>query len=349
MSKRYLSGIQPSGDLHLGNYFGAIRQHVANQDDAFYFIANYHALTTVTDGDVLRQRTLEAAATYLALGLNPERATLFRQSDVPEVTELTWLLATATSKGLLDRAVSYKDKVTRGITPGLGLYIYPVLMAADILIYETDVVPIGSDQVQHVEMSRDMGQSFNAQYGEVFKIPTYEIGTPVPVPGIDGQKMSKSYGNTIPIFASGADLKKRVMSIVTDPSPLEAPKNPESCTVFRIYQLLATEVEATEMAERYQAGGFGYGAAKRLLLERIEDSFSGARHHFQRLIARPQEVEDALQLGAVRARNIARVVLDRARTACGLTTLPSTKPAYDSRTATPREGVARHITAELAG
>lgn len=318
MSQRYLSGIQPSGDLHLGNYFGAIRQHIANPDNAFYFIANYHALTTVKSAEILNRQTLEAAATYLALKLDINRATLFRQSDVPEVTELTWLLATTTSKGLLDRAVSYKDKVAQGVTPGLGLYIYPVLMAADILIYETDVVPVGSDQIQHVEMCRDMAQSFNAEFGEVFKIPNYEIGTPVPVPGLDGQKMSKSYGNTIPMFASGRDLERRVMTIVTDATPLEAPKAPESCTVFQLYKLLSSEADANEMAERYRAGSYGYGDAKRTLLARIEETFGDAAKRYRQLLGRPEEIEEVLRLGAERARSVARVVLARARAACGL-------------------------------
>jgi tryptophanyl-tRNA synthetase len=318
VSARYLSGIQPSGDLHLGNYFGAIRQHISNQDNAFYFIANYHALTTVTDADNLRRQTLEAAATYLALGLDPNRATLFRQSDVPEVTELTWLLATVTTKGLLDRAVSYKDKVARGITPNIGLYFYPVLMAADILLYETDIVPVGSDQVQHVEMCRDMAQLFNSQYGEVFKLPTHEIGTPVPVPGLDGQKMSKSYGNTIPIFASPSELRKKVMAIVTDATPIEEPKNPESNTIFQLFALLATEPETAEMAQGYRKGGLGYGDAKRTLLKKIEQTFQEARQRYASLIAHPNEIEEALRSGADRARSVARAVLDRARTACGI-------------------------------
>jgi tryptophanyl-tRNA synthetase len=318
MYKRYLSGIQPSGDLHLGNYFGAIRQHVASQDNAFYFIANYHALTTVNDPSGLRLQTLQAAATYLAFDLDPGRATLFRQSDVPEVTELTWLLATTASKGLLDRAVSYKDKVARGLTPGLGLYLYPVLMAADILAYESDVVPVGSDQVQHVEMSRDMAAAFNACYGEVFKLPVAELGTPVPVPGTDGQKMSKSYGNTIPLFAPSTELRQRVMSIVTTSASLEEPKDPESCTVFQLYRLVATEDEAAQMAERYRAGGYGYGSAKAALLGRIEETFAGPRQRYAALLEKPEEVEEALRAGAARARKIAQEVLGRARAACGL-------------------------------
>lgn len=318
MSLRYLSGIQPSGDLHLGNYFGAMRQHIARQDDAFYFIADYHALTTVSDAEVLRRQTFEAAATYLALGLDPERATLFLQSDVPEVTELTWLLATAASKGLLDRAVSYKEKVERGITPSVGLFVYPVLMAADILIYETDVVPVGSDQVQHVEMCRNMAKAFNARYGQVFKLPEYELGTRIPVPGLDGRKMSKSYENTIPIFASGQELRERVMSIVTDSTPLSAAKDPEECTVFQLYSLFGNEPEVEAMAKRYRAGGYGYGHAKLALLEQIERTFSPARRRYHHFLANPEEVEAVLAAGAAKARPIAREVLARARAACGL-------------------------------
>jgi len=318
VTKRYLSGIQPSGQLHLGNYFGAIRQHIANQDDAYYFIANYHAQTTVFDARALTENTRQAAATYLALGLDPERATLFRQSDVPEVTELMWLLTVVSGKGLLDRAVSYKDKVAQGITPGLGLYMYPVLMAADILLYDTDVVPIGSDQVQHVEMCRDMACRFNSRYGEVFKLPEYEIGTPVPVPGIDGRKMSKSYDNTIPIFASGAGLRERVMSIVTDPTPLEAPKDPDSCTVYQLYALLSSTEETAAMAMRYREGGYGYGHAKLALLARVEEEFALALERFSKLIGRHDDLEDILLLSARKARSTAAAVLDRARTASGL-------------------------------
>lgn len=318
MYTRYLSGIQPSGDLHIGNYFGAIRQHIANPENAFYFIANYHALTTVNDAKELRRQTLEVAATYLALGLNPEIATLFRQSDIPEVTELAWLLSTTTTKTLLDRAVSYKDKVSRGITPNLGLYIYPVLMAADILLYETDVVPVGSDQIQHVEMCRDMAHSFNNNYGEVFKLPNYQLGTPTPVPGLDGQKMSKSYRNTIPIFASYAELKKRVAAIVTDNASVEEPKDPEKSTIFQLYRLFASKQESEEMAEYYRNGGYGYGTAKKVLLDKIEETFQGARLRFLALMERPEDIEDILRKGAERAREVAQAVLGRARAACGL-------------------------------
>ena len=236
---RFLSGVQPSGKLHLGNYFGALKQHIALQDEAeaFYFIANYHAMTTVQEGDLLARQTLDVAMDYLALGLDPEKAVFFRQSDVPEVNELAWMLSAVTGKGLLDRATSFKDKVSRGITPSMGLYYYPMLMAADILIYRSTVVPVGEDQVQHLEMTRDMALAFNATYGEIFPLPTVRLDAGAKVPGLDGQKMSKSYGNTIEIFEEGKNLRKRVMSIVTDSTPLEEPKDPGACNVFSLFEL----------------------------------------------------------------------------------------------------------------
>ncbi|MCB9506327.1 MAG: tryptophan--tRNA ligase [Myxococcales bacterium] len=315
---RYLSGIQPSGHLHLGNYFGAIRQHIAAQDDAFYFIANYHALTTVNDAATLRDNTFDVAATYLALGLDPKRAVLFRQSDVPEVCELTWLLATVTGMGLLEKAVSYKEKKEHGISASVGLFTYPVLMASDILIYDSDVVPVGSDQVQHVELTRDMAGRFNTMYGETFKLPTYVLGTPVPVPGIDGQKMSKSYGNHIPLFAEGKELKRLVGAIQTDSKGLDDPKDPDTCNVFAIYKLFASQAEQAALAARYRAGGFGYGHAKQELIAKIDETFGPARERRRELQADPDQVEQVLLDGAARARAIARTVLGRARRACGI-------------------------------
>lgn len=315
---RYLSGVQPSDKLHLGNYFGAIRQHIANQDNAFYFIANYHALTTVHDASELRDNTFDVAVTYLALGLDPARATLFRQSDIPEVTELTWMLETCINMGLLEKAVSYKDKKERGIFASVGLFTYPVLMASDILIYDSDVVPVGSDQVQHIELTRDFATRFNNRYGETFKLPKYELGTPVPVPGIDGQKMSKSYGNHIPIFAEGKALKKLVMAIETDSKELEDAKDPDTCTVVALYKLLASKEEVAEMEANYRAGGYGYGHAKLALLDKINETFGPARERRKHLLAHPEEVEQVLADGAAKARAIAREVTDRARKACGL-------------------------------
>ena len=318
---RILSGVQPSGVLHIGNYFGAIRQHIAMQDEgeAFYFIANYHALTTVNDAETLREYTRGVALDYLALGLDPERATFFRQSDVPEVCELTWMLSTVTGMGLLERAVSYKDKVARGIQPRVGLFTYPVLMAADILIYDSDVVPVGADQVQHIEMTRDMAQYFNSTYGEVFKLPDARVEeATAKVPGTDGQKMSKSYGNTIGIFDEGKPLKQSVMGIVTDSTPVEAPKDPETNTIFQLYTLVASPEEVDDMAARFRAGGYGYGDAKKRLLASVDAYFGPFRERRRELAENPSTVEEILRAGAERARREARKVVDRARHACGV-------------------------------
>lgn len=315
---RYLSGVQPSGKLHLGNYFGAIRQHIARQDGAGYFIANYHALTTLRDARALRDNTFDVAATYLALGLDPTRATLYRQSDVPEVTELMWLLMTVTGMGLLERGVSYKEKKEMGIAATVGLFGYPALMAADILAYDADVVPVGSDQVQHIEMTQDMAGHFNSAYGQVFTLPKYELGTPTPVPGLDGRKMSKSYGNTIPLFASGKELKSLVMSIKTGSATLEEPKDPATCNVFGMYALVASEADRDAMAAKYRAGGYGYGHAKVDLYNALDAHFADARVKRAEYDKRPDTIEDVLRDGAKRARAIAREVTDRARAACGL-------------------------------
>ncbi len=317
--KRHLSGLQPSGLLHLGNYFGAIKQHVANQDDGYYFIADYHALTTLRDPDALRANVFDLAATYLACGLDPERAVLFRQSDVPEVCEMTWLLMTVTGMGLLERGHSFKDKSARGIQTTVGLFAYPILMACDILAYDSDLVPVGSDQVQHVEMTRDMAGYFNNTYGaEVFKLPKPMLARSTPVPGTDGTKMSKSYGNAIPMLASGKKLKKIVMAIKTDSTPLEEPKDPSTCTVFDLYSLMATEEEKAEMAENYRRGGYGYGHAKLALKEKMESYFAEVRERRAHYDDRPDEVEAILQAGGAKARKVARATLDRARLACGL-------------------------------
>lgn len=319
--RRYLSGIQPSGDLHLGNYFGAIRQHVANQvpGQSFYFIANYHALTTVHDAERLRALTFDVAAAYLALGLDPARSVFFRQSDVPEVTELTWLLLSVTPFNDLELAHSFKDKVARGLSRSGGLFVYPALMAADILAYDSTVVPVGADQVQHIEMTREMARLFNHHYGqEVFVLPNAELAEAAVVPGLDGAKMSKSYGNTIPIFLSGKPLKKLVMSMPTDSTPLEAPKDPDTCNVFKLWSLFATADERAALAARYRAGGFGYGEAKNALYQRIEDYFAGARGRFERLQQSRGDVEDVLRAGAQRARAVARATTDRARRAAGV-------------------------------
>ncbi len=318
---RMLSGIQPSGKLHLGNYLGAMKQHIELQDvhEGFYFIANYHSLTTVQDPDTLRKWTLDVALDYLALGLDPEKVALFRQSDIPEVVELTWLLATVTGKGLLERATSYKDKITKGLTPSMGLFCYPILMAADILIYHSDLVPVGKDQVQHVEMTQDMAGYFNTTFGrEVFKRPEPKLNEALIVPGVDGQKMSKSYGNAIDLFDTPKQTRKRIMSIKTDSTPVEAPKSPETCNVFSLYKLMATPDETKTLEERYRAGGMGYGEAKELLAQVVERVLGPARERREKLAADHDYVEDVLLSGAVKARRVASKVMAEARDACGI-------------------------------
>lgn len=435
-NRRILSGVQPSGKLHLGNYFGAIKQHIALQDEpnseCFYFIANYHALTTVRDREELHRLSHDVALDYLALGLDPARTVFYRQSDVPQVCELTWLLATVTGMGLLERAHSYKDKVARGIAPDVGLFIYPILMASDILAPQSDLVPVGADQKQHIEMTRDMAGYFNNTYKrDVFKIPDYRESPTPRVPGttydkyvfvgarVDIErrdhkgaaalmeeasaaigkhieahkeslprleseffadlkpalqaalgeepyrrvrvqltnqepagkylkdaagdrvaaiaavslpspvfhdedkrrqpaKMSKSYGNTIDIFAEGNELKKQVMGIETDIRALEDPLDPDDCLVFALYRLFATADEQAEMAEAYRKGGFGYGNAKKRLLEKVDATFGPAREKRKQLIADPDFVEDVLREGARKAGDIATATLNAARDACGL-------------------------------
>jgi tryptophanyl-tRNA synthetase len=318
--RRILSGVQPSGKLHLGNYFGAVRQHIALQDEAecFYFIADYHALTTIHDPAVLRQLSTDVALDYLALGLNPDKAVFFRQSDVPEVCELTWILSTVTNMGLLERAVSYKEKIEKGIDASVGLFTYPVLMASDILIYRSHVVPVGKDQVQHLEMTRDMAERFNQRFGEVFPIPDVRLDKESKVPGTDGQKMSKSYGNTIDIFAEGKPLQKVVMGIQTDSTPVEAPKDPSRCNLFALYSLFATEEEKAGLAARYRAGGMGYGDAKKLLLQKIDSFFAPARERRRQLAADPEFVEGVLRRGAQKARAEARGTMAQVRKAVGM-------------------------------
>jgi len=320
-NRRVLSGIQPSGDLHIGNYFGAIRQHIALQDenDCFYFVANYHAMTSIKDKEKLEKATFQVALDYLALGLDPNRATLFIQSDVPEVTELAWILSTVTPMGLLERAHSYKDKLAKGVSPNHGLFAYPVLMAADILIYDSEVVPVGKDQKQHLEMARDMAEKFNNIFGDTFLVPEELIMPEVAVvPGIDGQKMSKSYGNTIEIFSDYKTLKQKVMSIVTDSTPLEAPKDPDKSNVYALYKLFATPEEDAEMREKFMRGGYGYGHAKKELLEKIWNYFEPARKRREELLANPEQVQEVLKKGAEKARAKAQEVMRRVRENCGI-------------------------------
>jgi tryptophanyl-tRNA synthetase len=322
---RVLSGVQPSGQLHLGNYFGALAQHLALQHEhpgeAFYFIANYHALTTVQDAERLRQLTRDVAMDYLALGLDPAQATFFRQSDVPEVCELAWLLATVTGMGLLEKGHSYKDKVAKGIPASVGLFFYPVLMAADILAYRSTVVPVGEDQVQHVEFARDMAGYFNNTFGGgevILPLPTYRLSLGQRVPGVDGQKMSKSYGNTIGIFDEGPVLKKKVMGIKTATIPLGEPLDPASDNVFALYKLVASPEETRDMERRYLAGAIGFGGAKKELLAKLDAHFAPARARRKELEAAPETVERVLREGAERARVEARKTLDLCRRACGL-------------------------------
>jgi tryptophanyl-tRNA synthetase len=318
---RVLSGIQPTGRSHWGNYFGAIRQHIALQDNeqAFYFIADLHALTTIRDPKLLQENTREVALAYLALGLDPQRATLFRQSDVPEVAELTWLLMTVTPMHLLEKCHAYKDKKSKGLPADAGLFNYPVLMAADILLYDSDLVPVGADQVQHVEVTRDIAQRFNGIYGEVLTLPqALVVEATAKVPGTDGEKMSKSYDNTIEIFEDPKRLRKKIMSIKTDSTPVEEPKDPERCSLFALYQLFATPEQQDALAKRYRAGGMGYGEAKQALYDAAIAYFAEARARREQLAANPSLVDDILKTGAQKARAKAREVLNRARTACGL-------------------------------
>lgn len=320
---RVLSGVQSSGLLHLGNYLGAMKQHIDAQreHECFIFIANYHALTTVQDAERMRGLTRDVALDYLALGLDPARACLFRQSDVPEVCELAWILSTVTGMGLLERGTSYKDKIDNGITPSVGLFYYPILMAADILIYRSDLVPVGQDQKQHIEFTRDMAGYFNNTYGrEVFVLPQPRFNQAAIVPGIDGRKMAKTYGNGIEIFGEPKAMRKKIMSIVTDSTPVDQPKNPEGCTVFKLLRLLATPAETAEWERRYRAGGMGYGEAKKRLAELFEETFGPARERRARLASDPSEVEDVLRAGAQRARAVARQVMHDVREACGIVT-----------------------------
>jgi tryptophanyl-tRNA synthetase len=320
----YLSGIQPSGLPHLGNYFGAMRQHIELPErggEHFYFIADYHALTTSRDPADLRQRVREIAVSYIAMGLDTERAVLFRQSDVPEVCELTWLLSTVTGMGLLERAVSYRDKIERGIPATIGLFLYPALMASDILAYDSNFVPVGADQKQHVEIARDMAAAFNAVYGETFTLPEFVASANPKVPGLDGEKMSKSYGNTIWIFETGKALKKAVGRVLTDSRAPEEPKDPAGVLLLDLLRLFLTPGEQEEWEQRVRAGGPGapgYGHLKQRLIDAIEERFAPARRRREELLADPAEVERILARGAERARERATRTRDRALVACGL-------------------------------
>ncbi|MCX6996784.1 MAG: tryptophan--tRNA ligase [Kiritimatiellaeota bacterium] len=318
---RILSGIQPSGKLHLGNYFGMMQPALELQQrgEAFLFIANYHALTTVAGAAELRAATQDVALDFLACGLDPERTAFYRQSDVPEVQELMWLLSVVTPMGLLERCHSYKDKLAKGVPANHGLFAYPVLMAADILAMQANVVPVGRDQKQHVEVTRDIAIKFNNQYGPVFTLPEPLIRAEVAVvPGLDGQKMSKSYGNTIEIFGPAQDVRAKIMRIVTDSKTVAEPKDPETCNVFALYRLFATAAERAAMAARYRAGGLGYGQVKQALAEKVAAHFDPLRRRRAELECTPERVAEALRRGGERARAEARQTLHRARQAVGL-------------------------------
>src|SRR6187551_1571615 len=318
---RILSGIQPSGALHIGNYFGMMRPAVALQaeGEAFYFVADYHALTSLRDPEMLRVNSRRVALDFLACGLDPERATLFRHSDVPQVTELAWILSTVAPMGLLERAHSYKDKLARGMSANVGLFSYTILMAADILIYDSDVVPVGKDQKQHIEMTRDLAVKMNETYGQIFKLPEPRIQPATEtVPGIDGQKMSKSYGNNIDIFGDEKEMRKRVMSIVTDSMPVEAPKDPAKSTIFKLYSLVASNDEITDMRERFGKGGTGYGDFKKQLFEKLWEYFAPMRKRREEILRDQSYIDDVLSHGARRANEIANQVMDRVRKAVGL-------------------------------
>lgn len=319
---RVLSGIQPSGKLHLGNYFGMMKPslELQGQGDVFLFIANYHALTTVSDPAKLREATLDVALDFLACGLDPARTVFYRQSDVPEVTELMWLLSVVEPVSRMELAHSYKDKVARGIPANLGLFTYPMLMAADILAVDSDIVPVGRDQKQHVEIARDVAGRFNQQYGEVFKLPKDSIRDEVAVvPGIDGEKMSKSYNNTLEIFGPAKEVRSRIMRVVTDSKGLADPKDPDTCNVFKLYKLFASAEEQAALAARYRAGGMGYGDAKKAVAELFEARFAPLRARREELARNLDFVEQVLRDGAARARAVARATVDRARKAVGLT------------------------------
>ena len=320
--KRVLSGIQASGTLHIGNYLAMMKPMIDFQEtsELYCFIANYHAMTSLTDGKALALNTIEAATDFLALGIDPDKCCFWVQSDIPEVNELTWILSCHTPLGLLERSHSYKDKVAKGLLPNTGLYTYPVLMAADILLFQSNFVPTGKDQKQHLEITRDIAIKFNNTYGEVFTIPEPHIPKEFEViPGIDGQKMSKSYGNTLNMFDDEKVLKKNIMKIVTDSTPVEEPKDPDKCTVFTLYKLFADKTQIEQMRNRYLQGGMGYGDAKKELFELILNYFAPYRKKREELAASPAEVANILKKGALKARESAYKTLDKVKQVVGLT------------------------------
>lgn len=318
---RVFTGIQPSGDLHIGNYFGSIKPMIEEQDknEVFAFIANYHAMTTVSDGEKLKQLTMQAATDFLALGIDPERSTFWVQSDVKEVLELYWVLSSFTPTGLLERAHSYKDKTARGFATNHSLFSYPVLMAADILLFSPDIVPVGKDQIQHVEIARDIAIKFNNTYGDILKLPTYKVDENVAtVPGIDGQKMSKSYGNTINIFGEEKQQQKVIKKIVTENVALEEPKEYEGCNIYNIAKLFLADKERTALEQRYKQGGEGHGHFKLYLSEVIWEYYSPYREKREYYEKHQDEVRDILRAGAAKAREAAGDIIEKVRSATGI-------------------------------
>ena len=317
---RVLSGIQPSGVLHLGNYFGMMSRMIRYQDEneLFCFIANYHALTTLPDPDTLSSNTFNAACDFLALGMDPEKSTFWVQSDVPQVTELTWILSSQTGVGLMDRATSYKDKIAQGLKPNMGLYSYPVLMAADILLFDSQIVPVGKDQKQHLEMTRDIAIRFNNTFGDTLVVPEPDIEEVTQlVPGIDGQKMSKSYNNTIPIFDSHKQIRKKIMRIVTDATDVDEPKDKDT-PLFQLYSLFLDSSGQKDLSDRYEGTGLRYGDVKQELFEKVMDYFQPYREKRKTLLSRPGQVHDILKSGAKKAKDVAEEVLDRVQAAVGV-------------------------------
>jgi tryptophanyl-tRNA synthetase len=318
---RILSGIQPSGTLHLGNYFGMMKPSIELQHrgEAFYFIADLHALTTVRDAGDLSENIRSVAIDFLACGLDPRKACFFRQSQVPAVTELAWILSTLTPMGLLERCHSYKDKLGRGVAPSHGLFAYPVLMAADILIYDSDVVPVGKDQKQHIEIARDLVIKFNETYGPTLKLPEPSIRDDAAVvPGLDGEKMSKSYGNTIGMFEEESAMRKKIMSLKTDSTPVEAPKAIENSTILALYKLVANPADYTQMENDFRAGGVGYGDFKKRLFSALWEYFAPMRERRKEILTVPGYVEMVLRDGREKASQVAEEVMSRVRSATGL-------------------------------
>jgi len=318
---RVVSGIQPSGPMHIGNYFGAVVQHLAlqHEHESFFFIANYHAMTSIKDPALLEAYTFSVAVDYLTLGLNPNKAIFFRQSDIPEVHEFSWMLQVCTGKGLLERAHSYKDKVSKGISPSLGLFTYPALMAADILLYQANLVPVGQDQMQHIEITQDMAQSFNHTYKtDTLKRPVGLLTKTPKVPGLDGDKMSRSYGNTIAIFEPKDLVRKKIMSMKTDSLPMSAKRNPDTCLVFSLLQLFANQAEIESWKAQYVEGGLSYGAIKKRLFELFDEKFGSLHNKREEIENQQDDVESILQAGAQKARLIAIPMIETLRSLTGI-------------------------------